>query len=478
MPITDGRTPAPRADHRTARIDRLTAQDLSNLWPENLGWPQDIGAIAVLDGAALVNLDGSVRLEDVLAAVAGRLHRVPRLRQVMYQPGAGLGGPLWADAADFNLANHVRVRPLGSAAGEDDLLHVCAQLRGTPLDRSHPLWQLWLLPGLPDGRVGMLLRLHHVIADGVAGVALIGDLLDVTGGAAAGKTASWTPRPVPSTRALLADNLRRRGAAVTAAVARIAHPMRTVRAIRRGWPAMREVLAGDRAPRTSLNRPFAGERRLALVRARLDAAKQCARAHEATVNDVVLAVVAGGLRDLLVHRGEPVDGLVLLAAIPVSLHRQAPGQARGNLDGGMVVPLPIGEPDPAVRLRLIAADTMQRKRMPRPPLFAGILGVAAVQRAVARTMTRQRRANIYVANVPGPPVRLHLAGAPLDEVFPVVPIMGNIGLGIGVLSYAGQLTFTAVADRAGFPDLPVFLAGMQRALALLNISDRLPVQDG
>jgi WS/DGAT/MGAT family acyltransferase len=409
-----------------------------------------------------------VRLEDVRAAVAGRLHRVPRLRQVMYRPHPGLGGPLWVDAADFDLADHVRVRPLGSAAAEEDLLRVCAQLRETPLDRSRPLWQLWLLPGLSDGRVGMLLRLHHVIADGVAGVALIGGLLDGTGGAV-GKTPSWMPRPVPSTGTLLTDNLRRRVSAVPAAAARVTHPVRTVRAIRRGWPAMREVLAGERAPRTSLNRPFTGERRLALVRARLDAAKRVARAHGATINDLVLAVVAGGLRDLLGHRGEPVDGLVLLAAIPVSLHHQTPGQAHGNLDGGMVVPLPVGEPDPTVRLRLIAADTTQRKRLPRPQLFAGILGLAAVQRAVARTMTRQRRANVYVANVPGPPVRLSLAGAPLDEVFPVVPLMGNIGLGVGVLSYAGQLNFTVVADRAGFPDLPVFLAGMNRSLALLGI---------
>jgi WS/DGAT/MGAT family acyltransferase len=455
-------------------MDRLTAQDLSNLWPENRGWPQDIGAVAVLDGAALLDVDGALQLDDVRAAVAGRLHRVPRLRQVLYRPRVGLGGPLWVDAADFDLADHVRARPLGSAAGEDDLLRVCAQLRDAPLDRSRPLWQLWLLPGLPDGRVGMLLRLHHVIADGVAGVTLIGGLLDVTGGAVAGNIPSWTPRPVSSTCALLADNLRRRVSAVTAAAARVTHPMRTVRAVRQGWPAMREVLAGERAPRTSLNRPFAGERRLAFVRARLDATKRIAWAHEATVNDLVLAVVAGGLRDLLSHRGEPVDGLVLLAAIPVSLHQEAPGEARGNLDGGMVVPLPVGEPDPAVRLRLIAADTTQRKRIPRPPLFAGILGVAAVQRAVARTMTRQRRANIYVANVPGPPVRLYLAGAPLDEVFPVVPLMGNIGLGVGVLSYAGQLNFTTVADRAGFPDLDIFVAGMQRSLALLDITGRSP----
>jgi WS/DGAT/MGAT family acyltransferase len=433
-----------------------------------MGWPQDIGAIAVLDGAALRDADGRLRLTEVRTAIARRIHLVPRLRQIMYRPPRGLGGPLWADWTGFDIAEHVRARPLAQAAGEEDLLQACAQLRQRPLDRSRPLWELWLLPGLPDGRVGMLLRLHHVLADGVASVALIGALLEMTPQPAAVEPVSWNPAPVPSTRDLLVDTLRRRASAVAAAGTRLAHPGRTARTVLSGWPAMREVFAGRRAPRTSLNRPYAGERTIAVVRGRLDAAKRCAHAHQTTVNDLVLAVVAGGLRELLSARGERVDDLVLLAAVPVSLHREGSGQARGNLDGGMVIPLPVGEPDPTTRLRLIAAESRQRKRLPRTQLFSGPLAVAAVQKAMTRMVKHQRRVNVYVANVPGPPVPLYLAGVPLRQVFAVVPIMGNMGLGVGVLSYAGQLNFTTIADRDGFPDLDAFVAGMRRSLAELH----------
>lgn len=451
-----------------AGVDRLTGQDLSSLWPEDMGWPQDIGAIAILDGAALLDAAGRLRLSAIRAAIACRIHLVPRLRQVIYRPPRGLGRPLWVDANDFDPADHIRVWPLGGTAVEKDLLAVCAQLRRYPLDRSRPLWQLWLLPGLSDGRVGMLLRLHHVLADGVASVALIGALLDLSPEPVAVSARSWTPAPVPSGRVLFVDNLRRHASVLAAAVSRLARPAQSARAIRSVWPAMREVLAGTRAPRTSLNRPYAGERTIALVRARLDRARLCAHAHQATINDLVLAVVAGGLRDLLSARGERVEDLVLLAAVPVSLHREPRGTARGNLDGGMVIPLPVGEPDPSARLRLIAAESRRRKQLPRPQLFVGVLAIAAVQKAMARLVRRQRRVNFYVANVPGPSVPLYLTGAPLREAFAVVPIMGNIGLGVGVLSYAGQLNFTTIADRDGFPDLEVFLHGMRRSLAQLQ----------
>jgi diacylglycerol O-acyltransferase / wax synthase len=454
---------------RRAGIDRLTGQDVSSLWPEDLGWPQDIGAIAILDGEMVLDANGRLRLSEVQAAIARRIHLVPRLRQVMYRPRRTLGGPLWVDATDFDIADHVRIRPLGEDAGDKELLHACARLRRHPLDRSRPLWQLWLLPGMSDGRVGMLLRLHHVLADGVASTALIGALLELTPRPAAAEPVSWHPAPAPTTRDLAVDAWRRRASALGTVATRLAHPGRTARTIRTGWPAIREVLAGSRAPRTSLNRrPYAGERTIAVVPGRLDAAKRCAHANQATVNDLVLTVVAGGLRELLSARGERVDDLVLLAAVPVSLHREGSGQARGNLDGGMVIPLPVGEPDPTARLRLIAAESRQRKRIPRPQLFAGVLAIAAVQKAMTRMVKHQRRVNVYVANVPGPPALLYLAGAPLRQVFAVVPIMGNMGLGVGVLSYAGQLNFTTIADRDGFPDLDVFLVGMRRSLAELH----------
>jgi WS/DGAT/MGAT family acyltransferase len=203
---------------------------------------------------------------------------------------------------------------------------------------------------------------------------------------------------------------------------------------------------------------------LAVVRSRLEVAKRVAHAHHAKVNDVVLAAVAGGLRQLLAGRGEDVQGLVLRAMVPISLHHEQPGQARGNNDAVMVVPLRLGEPDPVRRLELVAAETGVRKAKAHPQATNGIMRFVAVQRASYRFLAHQRNVNLSVTNVPGPPVPLYLAGARLLELFPVVPIIGNITLDVGVLSYAGQLNLTAIADRDTCPDVEVFTQGVRGAL--------------
>jgi hypothetical protein len=188
--------------------------------------------------------------------------------------------------------------------------------------------------------------------------------------------------------------------------------------------------------------------------------------------------VAGGLRQLLAGRGEPVQQLVLRVMVPVSLHHEQPGQASGNQDAVMVVPLPLGEPDPVRRLELIAAETAMRKHQARPQVTTGIFGFVAVQRASYRFQVHQRFVNLSVTNVPGPPVPLYLAGAQLLELFPVVPIIGNVTLDVGVLSYAGQLNFTAVADHDTYPDLEVFTHGVQSALDELARSVLTPAPLG
>jgi WS/DGAT/MGAT family acyltransferase len=239
---------------------------------------------------------------------------------------------------------------------------------------------------------------------------------------------------------------------------------------------VREAFAEAHAPRTSLNQRIGRHRRFALIRSNLDLVKQIAHAHNAKVNDVLMVVLAGGLRDLLLGRGERVDGLVLRAFVPVSLHTEQPGQARGNLDGAMVVPLPIGEPDDVRRLQLIAAETAERKKKRRPPggtLFRNV----PIQRAALRLVPHQHVMNTYAANVPGPPVPLFFAGAPVLEVFPVVPIMGNVSIGVGALSYAGQFNITAVADREICPDLEIFVQGARRSLDALADSVSVPASE-
>jgi diacylglycerol O-acyltransferase / wax synthase len=453
-------------------MERLGAQDLSMVLPDDFGWPQDIGALGILDGSRLLEADGRFPIEAVRERIGGRLHLVPRFRQVLHTPRRGLGWPLWVDAPAFDIADHVTVVPHRAPAGKAELLVACAELWRRRLDRSRPLWQMWFLPGLAEERVGLVMKVHHAIADGVAGVAAFGAFLDLSADAPVPSPPPWTPAPSPSGRELLGDNLRRRIHGFQGLLSGLAHPASTVGEVRRAWPALRETFAEGRAPRTSLNRPIGPGRTLAVVRSRLDVVKGIAHARQATVNDVLLAAVAGGLRSLLVSRGEPVEELILRAFVPVSLHREQAGEARGNLDGGMIVPLPIGEPDPARRIGLIAAETAARKKKSRPP--AGTLfRNAAIQRAFLRHAARQRLMNIYIANVPGPPVPLYLAGAPMLEVFPVVPILGNVPLGIGALSYAGQFNITVVADRDGCPDAAVFIQGLRAALE--ELSQPVPV---
>jgi diacylglycerol O-acyltransferase / wax synthase len=186
------------------------------------------------------------------------------------------------------------------------------------------------------------------------------------------------------------------------------------------------------------------------------------------VNDVPLTMVAGGLRELLLGGGEPVDGVELRVIVPVSLHNTAGPEAKGNVLGQMIVALPVGEPDATRRLALIVAQTAGR-RGATGPRHAPVLRSRRLQRAMLNLLARQRVYNTYVANVPGPPMPLYLAGARLLEVFPVVALMGNLTIGAGALSYAGQFTITVVADRDGCPDIDVFTRGARETLASLAV---------
>jgi diacylglycerol O-acyltransferase len=447
-------------------MERLTAQDLMMLWPEELGWSQDIGALVILDGRRLLDADGRFDIKRVRDRIAERLQLVPRFRQLLWRPAFGLGWPLWVDAPSIDLAEHVRVLPLVAPADEAELLLACEELRHRRLNPSRPLWEMWFLPGLPDGRVGLFMKVHHAIADGMAGVAALGAFVDLDADPPPSSAPPWTPAPMPTAGELLADNLRRHLEGLGRAFTALDHADDTLRRAREGWPAVREAFLEGRAPRSSLNRRIGSHRRLALVRSDLDLVKRIAHAHHAKVNDVLMTVLAGGLRELLVGRGERVDGLVLRAFVPVSLHTGRSGQARGNLDGAMIVPLPMGEADDGRRLELIAAETTLRKTRRRPQggtLFRNTL----IQRAALRLAHRQRVMNTYAANVPGPPVPLYLAAAPLLEVFPVVPIMANVSVGVGALSYAGQFNIAAVADRELCPDLEAFVKGMRSSLDAL-----------
>ena len=445
----------------TPALERLTASDMFLLW-DDYGWSSDIGGLAILEGSDLLDAEGQVQIELIRQRLEPRLGRVPRFRQLLYRPRFGLGWPLWVDAPSFDLAEHVRVRPL-AGSDEAQLLETCAELAARAFDRNRPLWELWVLPGLDGGRVGAYLKLHHAIADGTAAIAVFGALLDLTSEVPTVVATPWNQAQVPGTAELLQDNLRRRREELGRAWSGLVHPGRTLRRTRQVLPAWREVLMDKPAPRTSLNRPIGKSRRLAVIRGRLDLMKQVAHAHGAKVSDVVLAVVAGGLSDLLRSRGELTEGLEQRAMVTLSEHQEQAGQAQGNKPGWMMVPLPLDEPDAVRRLERIASETALRKKQARPEAGTGIFRFIVGQRIWYWMFPRQRAVNVVVSNVPGPPVPLYLAGARLLEVFPMMPTMGNLTLVVAALSYAGQLNVTAIADRDGCPDVDVFAHGVRNA---------------
>ena len=448
-------------------IDRLTSLDLLMLGASKR-WPQDIGALAILDGTILLDPAGELRIDAVREAIVSRLHLVPRFRQVIHVPGRGLGGPLWVDAPRFDIRDHVVVFALPPGTGETGLLAVTEELRSQRFDQSRPLWQIWFMPGLPGGRVAMFVKLHHSIADGMAAMTTVAAFLDTGPHAPVTSASPWAPAPPPPDRELFIDNVQRHLREVGRAGSMLVRPGVTLRHARQAWPAIRELLAEEPATRTSLDRIVGPGRSIAVIRNSLDEVKAVAHAHGATVNDVLLALTAGGLRTVLRRRGEPVEGTTVRAYVPVSLRPRASGPQQGNLIAQMAVPLAMRGPNAGGELRRIAAETATRKRRARTSLGTLIRG-RLMRRLMLFAVMRQR-VNVTTASIPGPTVPLYLAGARVLEVFPVLPLIANEPLGVGALSYAGAFNIGIVADRDAYPDLDVFVAGAREELDTLGVS--------
>jgi WS/DGAT/MGAT family acyltransferase len=432
--------------------------DVTNLLVEARGVVMHVAALAVLDGRPLLDPAGEVRIDAVREYVSTRLPR--RLRQRLVLPPRGVarraaqGGPRWSAPGAVDLTRHVRTRALDPPADEAALLEACTRINEDPLDRHYPLWEMWLLTGLPEDRVGLFLRLHHVIADGVAVLGLLESLFaGAPGGAAPGQVSD------PSVRDAAGRAATRKGPRATTRAVATGARLAAARAV-----AAAEVLRAGRAPAVSVNRPVGGRSRIVLARADLARTKAVAHAHGGKVNDVVLAAVAGGARRLLEHRGELTADLVLRVSVIASLRDPARSDgAAGNLTGVRVVPVPVGEPDPVRRLELIAAHTAANRG--RPPLRPG---GRLLRRWMVGVMNHQRMVNLLVSNLPGPTAPLVFAGAPMLELFQLGTNQGNLALSVGVLSYAGTLEIDVVGDVDVVPDLDSFVSGLTETLEELG----------
>jgi diacylglycerol O-acyltransferase len=443
-----------------ANPHRLTGLDSSFLHLERDAAHMHVAACAVFEGAAPAH-------EELLEMIDSRLHLIPRYRQRLAFVPLGQGRPVWVDDPHFNVAYHVRHTALPEPGGEDQLKRLTGRVFSQALDRGRPLWEVWLVEGLAADRFALLSKTHHALVDGVSGVDIMAVLFDSSPDPmpVAPPEHAWVPKPLPSRAQLLADALKER-ATVPGEMAR------GVRAVLRGPRAVAERLGESLvalgglawktglqpAPSSLFNVPIGPHRRFTWVRGSLDEFKAVKNALGGTVNDVVLAVVAGALGRYMRLHGEDTDGAELRAMIPVSIRADIERGALGNRVAAMWAPLPVGITDPVERLAAVSAvmrevkDSGQAVGAQVLTRLSGFAPTTIISQA-ARLQARQRLFNLVVTNVPGPQQPLYLLGRKLDGLFPMVPLAQNTALGIAIMSYDGQLNFGLAGDYDALADI-------------------------
>lgn len=442
----------------TPRLDRVSVDDLMSLVPDRGRTPVQIGAILILDVGA--GLDPA----RLLATLDRRLPAVPRLRQKLVHPPVFSGRPVWVDDPRFKITDHVSVLRCPSPGGQDAVLDVAAGLLMTPLPRDRALWAATLVTDVGVGQAALILRFHHVLADGVAGLAILAGLAD----GLSELHDTQFPHPGPTHAQLIADAARD----VLRGVQRFpAALMGLTRALFQFGPA-----AVSSLPTSSLNRPTGPLRRFVTVTCDLADARDLAHSNGATVNDVVLSSVTGALHGLMAVRGESVDTFVL--SVPVSFRRSTTVQQLGNRSGVTPLHLP-GLGEPFGRLRAVARITAAAKLRP-PGTLNALLGpgfrLLAWMGLYQRFIDHQRSVHTFVTNLRGPESTLSLDGHPVVSVIPLAVASGNITVSFAVLSYAGQLTITLIADPETCPDLSRLRDLLQGELAGLGAPLRPPGQ--
>jgi WS/DGAT/MGAT family acyltransferase len=457
-----------------AKTDRLTGLDSSFLHLEHNATHMHVAAVAIFEAPPPA-------YEELLEEIVSRLHLVPRYRQRLAFVPLDQGRPVWVDDPHFNAAFHVRHTALPKPGGEDELKRLAGRVFSQSLDRSKPLWELWLVEGLADGRFALLTKTHHALVDGISGVDIATVLFDAAREPApvAPPEHEWIPRPLPTDAQLLADALLER-ATVPGEVVRGARA--ALRGPRHLGSRLGQALVGfgamawaglTAAPPSPFNVRIGPHRRFTWVGADLDEFKAIKNALGGSVNDVVLAVVAGALGRYMRLHGDPTDDVVLKAMVPVSVRADVERGALGNRVAAMWAPLPVGLTDPIQRLLKIRRE-MQDVKDSGQAVGAQVLtelsGFAppTIMAQAARLQARQRLFNLVVTNVPGPQMPLYALGRELETIFPMVPLAENTALGIAVMSYNGQMNFGLNADYDALADVDVLAEELRAAIEELK----------
>jgi diacylglycerol O-acyltransferase / wax synthase len=458
-----------QSSDRAGARDRLSPLDASFLEFEDAVSHMHIGSVGLFEGPA----PGEQELREMVLA---KLPLVPRYRQLVRFVPLRMGCPVWADDPHFNLDYHLRRTALAAPGGERELRRLVGRVMSQQLDRTKPLWEMWAVEGLDGGRWALISKIHHCMVDGVAGTDLITVLLDRSRTPDPPRGDTWEPRASPDGAALLAR----------AIVDSVLSPAQAVRALTaptqlatRGIDAAHRLLRLRRAvaptPASSLNGALGPHRRWSWARAQLSDVRVVRENLGGTVNDVVLACIAGGFRELLIARGEPVDRVVR-SLVPVSVRSPGEHGVYNNRVSAMFADLPVSSESPAERLRSISAQMAELKRSKEAVAgevltslggFAPPLLLALAERVA--THVPQHSVNTVTTNVPGPQHPLYAAGRRMLEAFPYVPLGGHLRVGVAIFSYDGALTFGVTGDYDGAPDIDLLCEGIERSLAELVV---------
>jgi diacylglycerol O-acyltransferase / wax synthase len=451
--------------------DRLTGLDASFLHLERGPAHMHVASTSIFEGPP----PDYVELRD---HIDSRLHLVPRFRQKLRFVPLGQGRPKWVDDPHFNIEYHVRHTALPSPGDEQQLRTLAARIFSQRLDRSKPLWEMWLVDRLEGDRFGIVAKSHHCLVDGVSGVDITTVLYDASADAEpVGDALPWTAHPEPSDADVLGEALLERATSpreiVRGARALLRGPRRIARAAIDALEAAGTFArSGLGAPASPFNVEIGPYRRFATVRADLDELKRIKNQAGGTVNDVVLAVVAGAVGTYLRGRGYSTHDLELRAMVPISVRTADEHGALGNRVSSYMAPLPVGIEDPVERLGVVSrtmGDLKQSKQAVGATLLTELADFAppTIVGQAARLQSRQRFFNMVVTNVPGPQFPLFLMGRRLEATFPMVPLAKRQAVCFGIMSYDGQVNFGLIGDYDAMADLDVLAGDLEDSLAEL-----------
>jgi WS/DGAT/MGAT family acyltransferase len=454
--------------------DRLTGLDASFLHLEDDAAHMHVAAVMTLEGSPPHH-------DEIIEGITSRLHLVPRYRQKLAFVPLGQGRPRWVDDPHFNVGYHVRHTALPEPGTEEQLKNLAGRVFSQRLDRDKPLWEMWIVEGLGGGdRFAVLSKTHHALVDGVSGIDILSILFDTKPEPAPtpAEAKRWLPAPMPSRAQLLGEALVER-VTVPAEVARGVRAL--VRGPRRIAAAAMGSAAGlgsmvraglSPAPKTPYNERIGAHRRFDWVRMELADVKAIKNALGGTVNDVMLATVTGALTRHLRRRGVDVTDMELKAMVPVSVRAEEARGALGNQVAAMMAPLPVGCADPRSRLERISESMSEIKSSGQAvgaQVLTELTGFAPpnIMSQASRVIARQRMFNLVVTNVPGPQFPLYMMGRELKDLFPMVPLAQNQGLGIAIMSYNGTINFGLVGDFDLLSDLDLLTEDLTASLAEL-----------